>query len=76
MTLGADPINNGGAANVDAAITRRFGSSVVDPDHLSSVQLDRYYSTGAFAGVGQSAAAWVNAVIVKFLVETVEPWFQ
>jgi hypothetical protein len=68
--------NFGGAVHVEAAISRRFGSEGTDPDHLSPGQLDRYYARGEQAGNRQSTAAWANAVTVKFLVETIEPWFH
>lgn len=58
------------AATVKAALARRFGSQTVEPDHLNDDQLTRYYATGG------STAAWANAVMVKFLVETVDPWFK
>lgn len=63
-------------ANLEAAIARKFGSWKVNPEHLDKDQLDRYYSTGDYAPVGQSSAAWANAILVKFLVETIEPWFK
>ena len=64
----------------ERAIGRKFGSDGVDPDHLDNDQLDRYYSRGQHApppgDQGQSTAAWANAIMYRFLVESIEPWFE
>ena len=65
----------GGAASAEGAIANRFGSSNTAPSKLNASQLDRYYARGANAAAGQSTAAWANAVMVKFLVETIQSWF-
>jgi hypothetical protein len=68
----------GNSPTRERAISRKFGSEGADPDHLDADQLDRYYSRGAHApaqGQGQSTAAWANAIMYRFLVETIEPWF-
>jgi hypothetical protein len=65
----------GGAASAEDAIANRFGSSNTAPSKLNASQLDRYYARGANAAAGQSTAAWANAVMVKFLVETIQSWF-
>jgi hypothetical protein len=59
-----------------AAIDRLFGSPTSAPARLTAQQLDRYYSRGAHAGEGRSTAALANAVLVKYLVEAVLPWFS
>jgi len=66
----------GNAPTRERAISRKFGSEGDAPDHLDADQLDRYYSRGAFAAAGQSNAAWANAIMFRFLVESIEPWFS
>jgi hypothetical protein len=66
----------GNAPNRELAISRKFGSEESAPDHLDADQLDRYYSRGAYSAAGQSNAAWANAIMFRFLVESVEPWFS
>ena len=65
-----------GAGSAQAAIDRLFGSPMAAPARLNADQLDRYYSRGAHAGARQSTAALANAVLVKYLVEAVLPWFN
>jgi len=64
-----------GARSAEEAIVNRFGSVTTTPNKLSTDQLDKYYSRGSHAGEPQSSAALANAVVVKYLIEFVEPWF-
>lgn len=66
---GPEAVSNflGGFADQERAISKRFGAA---PDPLPTVQLNRYYATP------QSNAALANSVIIKYLVESVEGWFQ
>jgi hypothetical protein len=64
-----------GAASPQDAIDKLFGSSATPPAKLNADQLDRYYARGAYAARGQSSAALANAVLVKYLVEAIAPWF-
>jgi hypothetical protein len=57
----------GGFHHREQAISRRFGDT---PDKLPAEQLAKYY------GTPQSRAALVNAVTVKYLVESVRGWFE
>lgn len=52
------------------AITRWFGSEFQQPQPLPQDVLERYYSDP------QSASVIANAVVLKYLVETIDRWFQ
>jgi hypothetical protein len=52
--------------DAEDAIDKVFGST---PKKLSDVDLDRYYAAS------QSASALANSILVKYLVESVRPWF-